>query len=713
MRAPCTPAVRGHRLLLAAGASLAALATAPAGAQEDDPLVLGTINVQGAGETGTGPVDGLLATVSATGMKTDTPIIEIPQTVNVVPAQQVTETGAQSIPEALGYTPGVSQSYGYTMRTGDQIQIRGFEIWNTLRDGMTYSINTYDGQQEPYGLERIEVLKGAPSVLYGNIRPGGIVNTISKRPPPERFGEFNIEGGSWDWKQVSADVGGPIDDKGVWSYRLTGLYRDANTFIDYIPNDRRYLAGALKWQPSARTSLTFLSEYQHDDTASFSAVLPAVGVVLPNVNGTIPRNRFMGEPDYDRYRLDRWSVGYILEHEFTEAVTLRQGLRYYDMNQEMSFIGYDTLEADQRTATRSGQDRDEQSWGVTTDTALQIDWQDGFATHTSLVGLDYSWLNLKSKRYWRSATDLDIFDPVYGGPVGPQVPDYGWQDKMQQVGLYAQDQMKISDRWVLVFGGRQDWVTQTSSDPFTGVVTADGEKSDAFTARAGLVYLAENGLAPYLSFSQSFEPVTGFDRRGDRFEPTRGDQYEAGLRYEVPGRNLMLSAAVYQLTQTNTLVTDPVNTDFSAQLGEVRSRGVELEARGEITPNANVIAAYSYTDAQTTDGGPLAPEAAGTATGGIPRNLASIWADYRFAAQGLPGLKIGGGVRYVGEMPANWADFMVPAYTVVDAMASYEWADWKVALNGTNILDESYASCPSDCFWGEPRRVILTATYRW
>lgn len=181
--------------------------------------------------------------------------------------------------------------------------------------------------------------------------------------------------------------------------------------------------------------------------------------------------------------------------------------------------------------TRSGQDRNEQTWGLTTDTALQIGWADGLATHTSLVGIDASRLRLTSKRYSRTATDLDLFDPVYGGPVGPRVPAYAWGDTTEQVGLYAQDQMKIGDRWVLVFGGRQDWVKQTSTDPFTGAVTADGERSDAFTARAGLVYLAPNGLAPYASFSQSFEPVTGFDRQGNRFVPTRGEQYELGLRY--------------------------------------------------------------------------------------------------------------------------------------------------------------------------------------
>lgn len=704
------------RVLLGAAAVIGALLPLQVQAQGPDSgtgLLLDTISVQGAAESATGPVDGVAASASATGTKTDTPLVETPQTVHVVPAWQVAETGARSLPDALAYTPGVSQTYGWTLRTGDQVQMRGFEIWNTLRDGMTYQVNTYDGQQEPYGLERIEVLKGATSVLYGNLRPGGVVNAVSKRPTDAPFGEVGLEIGSHARRQVSADTGGPIDPEGVWSWRLSGLVRDSDTFIDHVPDDRRFLSGALRWRPDARTSVTLLSEYQQDHTAAFSAVLPAAGVVLPNGNGTIARSRFVGEPGHDRYRLDRWSAGYQLDHAFSDAVRLHQGLRYYAADQDNRFLSYDLLAADQRTVTRSGQDRNEQTWGLTTDTALEIGWADGRATHTSLVGIDASRLRLTSKRYSRTATDLDLFDPAYGGPVGPRVPAYAWGDTVEQIGLYAQDQMKIGDRWVVVFGGRQDWVRQTSTDPFTGAVTADGERSDAFTARAGLVYLAPNGLAPYASFSQSFEPVTGFDRQGTRFVPTRGTQYELGLRYVPPGRDILLAAAVYELTQTNGLVSDPADTTFSVQLGEERSRGLELEARAALTETASVIAAYAYTDAETVDGGPLAPGLAGRQKGGIPRHMAALWADWRLAALGLPGLKIGAGIRHVGEMPANWAEFTVPGYTVVDAMASYETGAWKLQANAVNLFDKAYASCTADCFWGEPRRLALTLTRRW
>lgn len=676
-------------------------------------ITLDTVVLSSASESAYGPVDGIAAEASASGTKTDTPIIETPQSVYVVPAAQLEKTGATNLPDALAYTPGVSQTYGYTMRTGDQVQMRGFEVGNTMRDGMTYSINTFDGQQEPYGLERIEVLKGAASVLYGNLRPGGMVNTVSKRPPSEPLHEVNVELGSHARRQISGDVGGPLDADGVWSYRLTGLYRDSDTFLDHVRDDRRFVAGALRWQPDDATSLTFLAEYQKDNTASFSAMLPPEGVVLPNINGTIPRNRFMGEPDYDRYRVERWTLGYQLDHELNDTFRVHQGLRYYATNQDNRFLMYDTLAADQRTVTRSGQDRDEQTWGITTDTSLQADLTQGALHHTALVGVDYSRLRVTTRRYARTAGDLDIFDPVYGTPVSPRVPSYGWGDTTKQLGLYAQDQIKIGDRWVLVVGGRQDWVTQRSIDPFTGAVTVDNEKSDAFTGRAGLVYLAPNGLAPYLSFSQSFEPVTGFNRQHERFKPTMGEQYEVGLRYQPPGGDTLISVALYQLTQKNGLTTDPEDTDFSVQMGKTRARGIEIEARTALTDSTNMIAAYSYTDAKTLDGGPMAPELAGQRVGGVPRNMASLWVDHNFEGSALPGLTIGAGIRYVGSVQANWADFTVPSYTLVDAMASYQFDDWKMTLNVNNLFDKSYASCPNVCFWGEPRRIALTATRNW
>ncbi|MGO3349475.1 MAG: TonB-dependent siderophore receptor, partial [Halomonadaceae bacterium] len=237
-------------------------------------------------ETAYGPVQGIAATRSATGTKTDTPIIETPQSISVVSSEEFQNYGARNFNEALAYTPGVSRQEGVD-RTTETLRVRGFTINENYRDGSKYQANTYDGQQELYGLERLEVLKGPSSILYGVAAPGGMINAVSKRPTLEPLREVNIEAGSYGRRQISADFSDALDEDGVWSYRLTMLHRVSDTFIDHVPDDRTYIAPALKWQPNESTSLTLLSEYQRDETA-YVYGLPTSGTIVSNPNGDIP-----------------------------------------------------------------------------------------------------------------------------------------------------------------------------------------------------------------------------------------------------------------------------------------------------------------------------------------------------------------------------------------------------------------------------------------
>jgi iron complex outermembrane receptor protein len=680
----------------------------------DTEATLPVVSVKAEQEAPTGPVQGYVASRSATGTKTDTPLVETPQSITVVGAEQIEILKAQNINDAIAYSVGAMR-LPYSERIGDEILLRGFSIPTTLRDGTRYQVNRFDGQQEVYGLERIEVLKGAASILYGSAEPGGIVNTVSKRPTTEALHELNVELGSFSRKQVSGDFAGALSEDGAWSYRLTGLKRDGDTFIDHITDNRTYIAPALKWQISPATSVTLLSEYQRDRSGYGGDGLPLAGTVLPNVNGRLPRSTFIGEPGYDRYNIKRYSFGYILEHAFNDKLKLRHSLRRYHMDQDWSAIGVSDFGADQRTVQRTGQDRVEESSRVSSDTTLQYDWQAGGVSHKTLVGVDYADSDWDSGRYRRTAAALDLYAPVYGGALGPAVPRNGWRSDVRQLGLYAQDQMKFADKWVLLLGGRHDRVRQTECSYFvpTNCYT-DNQRTKASTGRAGLVYLADNGLAPFVSFSQSFAPVTGVDRLGNRFDPTRGEQFEAGVRYQPAGGAMMLSAATYQLTQTNVLSTDPANIQYQLQRGEVRSRGVELEAKGRVGRNAQIIAAYTYTDARTTKASALNPEQVGRRSESVPYNQLSLWGDYSFGDAGLPGLKIGLGARYVGETVSIWQQTPAPDFTLADLMVSYSTGPWRVALNVTNVADKTYiASCPSQCFFGEPRKAIATLTYRW
>lgn len=675
--------------------------------------LLPEVNVQGYQETATGPMQSYAARRSATGTKTDTPLIETPQSISIVGAEQIETTKSQSLTEALGYSAGVARG-DFTERVSDAIVVRGFEVFTSYRDGTKFTFNYFDGQQEPYGLERVEVLKGAASVLYGSANPGGMVNAVSKRPTTQRLRELNVEYGSFDRKQVSGDFGGALTDDGVWSYRLTGLYRESDTYVDYIRDDRKYIAPALTWKPNAVTSLTFLSEYQKDNTAYISG-MPISGTVFGNINGRIPRNRFLGEPGFDKYNIERYSLGYLFEHAFTEKLKLRNSLRYTRIESEWAAITGQAFAADQRTLSRTAQIRDNLTTGITSDTSLQYDWGWDNVTNTTLVGIDYSKQKYQTIRANSTSVGaLDVYAPVYGSAVTLGARS-GSINEMDVLGVYFQNQMKINKKVVVLLGGRQDHATVSDRDVFTGASPAGDQKNSAFTGRAGIVYLADNGLAPYASFGQSFEPQTGRDRLGNRFKPTTGEQYEVGIRYQPEGSNTMLSAAVYQLTQSDLLGGDPVSPTFNYQIGQVRSKGLELEARTKIGRNTNLIATYAYTDARTIRSSPLTPQNAGRRVGGVPQDQVSIWSDYTFGAFGLPGLKVGGGVRYVGTTTSDFNDTTrTPAYTVLDAMMAYTMGPWRFALNASNLTDKTYeAVCPFRCFYGEPRRIIGTLSYRW
>jgi len=560
------------------------------------------------------------------------------------------------------------------------------------------------------------VLKGASSILYGAVAPGGIVNTVTKRPTTDKIREINVEAGSFNRKQISSDFAGPLSDDGTWSYRLTALHRDSDSFVDHVSDDRTYFAPALKWQPNASTSLTLLANYQHERTA-FLYGFPAEGTVLSNPNGRISRSRFTGEPGFDKFEVHQYALGYLFDHGINDGLRLRHSLRYFRSETDHPSVTPSTSYVDDSltTVTRRATEREDQSKGVTTDTSLEYTWKSGIVTHQTLIGFDYTQQDHKTRRYRRTASNLDLFSPEYGIPLGPLTPQFAVHWRSERVGLYLQDHMKISDKWVVSLGGRYDRFRYKEGDLFADPTDwyIDGEKSRAFTGRAGLVYLAENGLAPFISFSQSFEPTSGTDRSGDRFKPTRGAQYEVGVRYQPKGSETLLSASIYELTQQDVLTTDPQEEDFQAQLGKVRSRGVELEARTNVGRHARVIAAYAYTDARTIESNPLTPEEEGQRSIHVPYNQFSLWGEYSFGAFGMPGLRAGAGVRYVDAM-RSLIDVESPSYTLMDAMVSYTTGPWRLAVNVTNLTDKVYVSqCTFRCVYGEPRKLIGTVSYRW
>jgi iron complex outermembrane receptor protein len=682
--------------------------------------VLPLVTVTPGQENPSGPVNGYLAKRTTTGTKTDTPIMEIPQSISVVGRQQIQDLKAQTIQDSLGYTAGLMT--GISAKNplfDDTLNIRGFEanpqLGSYYRDGMRYMTNLYNGKQEIYGLERVEVLKGPSSILYGSAAPGGVINTVTKRPPSTPLHEVNVEYGSYNRKQLSADIGGPLDDEGVWSYRLTALERKSDTYMKYGRDDRTYVAPALTWRPSAATSLTLLTSYQKTD-AIYPPSLPVTGTLLPNPNGQLDRNTFLGEPNNNYFQTETSTAGYLFEHAFSDTLKLRNAVRYYksDLAMRYTLITGDVDALTKRRVPRSARGYNDDTSMMTTDTNLEKTFYTGPVKHTALVGVDYTKSRYDSDRRTGTLPTIDIYNPVYQTGAITTTVNRVIRSRESKLGGYLQDQIKIADKLVVLLGGRYDHVNVVTRS-LLGVVSSADETDIAFTGRAGMVYLADNGVAPFVSVSQSFEPTTGLSRTGTRFEPSKGKQFELGLRYQPPGTETMYTASLFDLTRTNVLSQDPVDTSFQIQTGEVRSRGLELEAKTSLDKYVDVIGAYTYTDAVVTRS--TLPNETGERFY-APRNLFSLWVDTKLGFIDLARWRVGAGLRYVSDRPDKPATGTRggSAYTLVDARIGYENGPWTYALNATNLTDEVYI--PSMCYtnvcdYGAPRQVTATLSYRW
>nr|WP_314872696.1 TonB-dependent siderophore receptor [uncultured Pseudomonas sp.] len=688
------------------------------------PVEIDATNVTGQSvERPTEHVLGYVATRNMSATKTDTPIIETPQSLSVVTSDEIRDRQAETMAQALSYTPGFTASSTAFNRTADRFRIRGFSVESatggSLRDGLRLQNNSYDGIQEPYGLERVEVIRGAASVLYGQLSPGGMVNGVSKRPTEAPLHDLNLQAGSNDRKQLSADFSGPLAGSDTLSYRLTLLSRDSDTQQDHLNDDRFYIAPALTWRPDEDTSLTLLSFYQKTDTR-FPAPL-AYQLVEGVGKGafTIGRHDFIGEPDYDDMNGEMSALGYEFSHNFNEHFTVNHKLRYSESDVKWRYLQAQTSATAIRNAANTGilarqySDRHERARTLATDTNIVSKWQLGSVEHTALVGFDGYDISYDSHNFRGAAPSLDLSRYNYGQPVVVNrnpATDRGSQLDTLQKGIYFQDQIKFDDKWVLQLGGRHDWADQQQRAHRNGARASQSD--EATTWRAGLVYLADNGLAPYISYSESFFPVSVAEVTGQTFDPTEGKQYEVGVRYQPKDSNLLLSAAVYELTQTNVLKQDPATEEYR-QTGEVRSRGLELEAKADVTSALSMIATYAYTDARTTKSA-IAAEV-GQRTDETPYHQAALWTSYDFVNLGIVQLTVGAGARYMGTTQPSGMDFASSAYTLFDAMARYRIDDnWAVIVNANNLTDKRYVQCSfTSCSYGDERTLLTSVNFTW
>ena len=691
------------------------------GATPEDTLPAITVN---AGSEGDGTV-GLVAKRSATGTKTDTPINEIPQTINVITAAQMEQTGATSINEALRYTPGFS-SYGADVRSDWYSALRGFTP-SVFQDGLQVpnTLNLASWRVDPYMIDSITILRGPTSVLYGQGDPGAIVDIQSKLANGERVRQVEMQLGDYARKQIAFDIGDKIDKDGTLSYRFVGVGRDGNSLTGPHAEQRVSFAPSIKWQPTASTSLTIAASYLQDWGDASNNFLPAEGTVLPNPNGKISPDLYTGDPTYSYYRKKEWSVGYQFEHKFDPIWTFRQNVRWMHLSLDQGAVwgaGLDASDPTQQTMSRYAGLFQPNYSRFDVDNQAQARFGTGPVEHTLLLGFEYNRQNTTDSEWLAQGPSLNMYNPVYT-PVSTAIfagPDsYGQtntRSSMDSFGVYAQDQIKWQ-RWVLTLGGRQDWSNTKQDDLVAG--TQFKQDDHAFSGRAGLVFLGDYGLSPYVNYATSFNPTLGVKLAGGGLaEPTKGRQIEAGLRWQPPSKNLMLNAAVYQINQTNVLTpdpTDPTNT-FSIQTGEVRSRGIELSAVGKVTRNVSVIAAYVYQDVKNIKANDDSLNKWPVSIP-LPRQMASLWGDWTWHTGPLTGLGLGAGIRYQSGLAGAYDNSLyVPSYTVYDAAIHYDTRNWRFAVNAQNIFNRTFVSgcqSTSTCFYGNPRTVVATARYDW
>ncbi|CAN7339725.1 TonB-dependent siderophore receptor [Pseudorhodoferax sp. LjRoot39] len=674
------------------------------------------VKVTAEGETASGPAKGFVAKRSATGTKTDTALVETPQSITVVTREQVEAQAADSLDQAFGYSAGITPlSGGSQRRISTSFTVRGFNVTGSAPlylNGSKFPINSLSGAMELYAFERIELLKGPASILYGQAAPGGIINLVSKRPTATPLREVELQAGSWDRRQAAVDLAGPLTDDGRIGYRITALARNADAMVSQIADDRRMLNAALAWKLTPDTDLTLLAGY-NKGKSQYDYGKPYDGTLLPNPNGRIARDLFVGEPGFDHFDTEGKTAGWLLEHRLNEDWTLKQNLLVFDYTADNAYASINSR-ADAatglRTVTRAPSVRYDTDKGWSLDNQVQGRLRTGPLDHLLLAGLDFSDRDFTRAQRTGTMAALDLYNPVYGSGVNLAATGSRSSSTARQLGLYLQDQIKLGAGWVALLGARYDKAhNEGSSVSALGVRTASDDRSHAFTPRAGLLYRFDNGLAPYYSYTRSFQPVSGMDHRGRAFKPTEGTQHELGLKYEPPGTNMLVTAAIYELTQTNVLTGDPEHPGFSIQTGEIRSRGFELEARASLNRQWDVTAALGAIDARVTRSNSAN---LGTRPTSVPRNTASVWVDHRFAA--LPGLSAGLGVRRVGAQATTVAGLNVPSFTLVDAALRYETGPWRFALNLKNLADKNYvADCTYACFYGDERNATLTARYSW
>ncbi|OFJ35975.1 TonB-dependent siderophore receptor FhuA [Vibrio cholerae] len=652
--------------------------------------------------------------VTASALKVETPAQETPKALSIVTQEDIVARAPQKLDEALRYTSGVTaQPYGADNDT-DWLKVRGFDA-ATYQDGSRlFRDGYYTWLVEPYALERIEVLKGPASILYGEAPPGGVVNAVQKKPTDIPQGEVGLQVGNDALRTLTLDISDYANQDGSVRYRLVALMKENDGQLNGTQTSRNYLAPSLSIDISEQTRLTLLASFLEDSGVPTNPFFPAAGTLIDSNFGHIDPSTNLGQPDYDKYERRQVSLGYLFEHDLNDVWALSQTFNYGDNDLYLrSSYAFSNDDPSKDTLTQGIVFRDGSTESLSLDNKAVAKWDSARVENTLLMGLEL-------QRHQTQGVELDNysfgtinpFNPIYGNYT--PIDESSAADRTitkEQASLYAQYQIKLDQQWIGLIGGRMDWVDTENESQKNAQRKS---RSDAeFSFNAGLMYLASNGVSPYLSYSQSFDVLSTIDSAtGELYKPLKGEQTEVGVKYQPEFYDGYINLAWFDITQQNALVTNPT-TFVATQTGEMTAQGIEVESVGYVTDSLKLTASYTFTNAKTDETGGKGTQQAGL----IPKHQASAWLDYDAAQLGLQGWTFGSGVRYIGESKDNprSSDRTVPSVTLVDLMAGYEITEnWQAQLNINNLFDREFVSgCDYWCYYGQSRSAVLSANYRW
>ncbi|MBD2385747.1 TonB-dependent siderophore receptor [Cylindrospermum sp. FACHB-282] len=631
----------------------------------------------------TGEEDGYRILDATTATKIDAPLRDIPASIQVIPKEVIEDRQVVRLNELANNVSGVQQQTGYGGISSQGYFIRGFGSgFETIRNG--FRDFGFLSPRDVANVERVEFLKGPASVLYGSAQsPGGIVNTITKKPLADPFYRVGMTVGSYDFYRPTIDFTGPITEDKSLLYRLNAAYESAGSFRDFNESESTFIAPSLSWKVGPRTTIGFDYEYQKYDYV-YDRGLPPLNISL-----NVPISRSIIEPDLPRSEFRSSSFTYTLEHETSDNWKFRQGLNVLNVDGLTRIIQGTTLAADGRTLQRQYRTSDEEQNNISLQNEISGKFNTGSIRHNVLFGLEIGQYKLDYDFYRGSIAGLDLLNPVYGAQPGPVSRSFYDQYGSQNVALYVQDLFELTPNLKILAGGRFDWVDSYYRDVVGNAYNIETSTSN-FSPRVGIVYQPSNSTSVYASWTNSFNPqIFSRSRSGETFDPETGEQFEVGIKQEFLNKRLSATLAYFDITKQNVLTTDPVDDAFSIQTGEQRSRGLELDITGEILPGWKVIATYAYTDAfvsQDNDPGLVDDKLQG-----VPAHSASLWTTYELQSGNLQGLGFGAGLVFVDEREATLPNSIkIPSYVRADASVFYRRNNWRAALNIKNLFDTNY-----------------------